>query len=175
MRIVRKFGARRAKFWQARRMLDRFDRQLLDLLQHDAALTADQLSASVSLSSSASARRIRRMRGDGTIARTIALLGRAATAARLKALVLVQLDEHANQAGKSALRQRLLAQSEVQFAYEVTGGHDLIVLFDCASMADFNAVAEAVLVPDPTVRRYETSFVKTEVKFAPFVGMAAGA
>jgi hypothetical protein len=41
-------------------------------------------------------------------------------------------------------------------------------------MADFNAVAEAVLVPDPTVRRYETSFVKTEVKFAPFVGMAAG-
>ena len=155
-------------------MLDRFDRQLLDLLQRDAALTADQLSASVSLSPSAIARRIRRMRGDGTIARTIALLGRAATAARLKALVLVQLDEHANQAGKSALRQRLLAQSEVQFAYEVTGGHDLIVLLDCGSMADFNAVAEAVLVPDPTVRRYETSFVKTEVKFAPFVGMAAG-
>ena len=36
-------------------------------------------------------------------------------------------------------------------------------------MAEFNAVAEAVLVADPTVRRYETSFVKREVKFEPFV------
>ena len=49
------------------------------------------------------------MRGDGTIARTIALLGPAVTATRLKALVSVQLDEHANQAGKAALQRRLLA------------------------------------------------------------------
>jgi hypothetical protein len=39
-------------------------------------------------------------------------------------------------------------------------------------MADFNAVAEAVLVADATVRRYETSFIKAEAKFAPFVAMA---
>jgi Lrp/AsnC family leucine-responsive transcriptional regulator len=155
-------------------MLDRFDRQLLDLLQRDAALTADQLAASVSLSPSAIARRLRRMRADGTIARTIALLAPRATATRLKALVSVQLDEHANQAGKSALRKRLTACPQVQFAYEVTGTVDLFVLFDCASMADFNAVAEAVLVADATVRRYETSFVKAEVKFAPFVGLATG-
>lgn len=153
-------------------MLDRFDRQLLDLLQRDAALTADQLAASVPLSPSAIARRLRRMRGDGTIARTIALLAPGVTATRLKALVSVQLDEHANQAGKAALRRRLTASPHVQFAYEVTGAVDLFVLFDCASMADFNAVAEAVLVADTTVRRYETSFIKAEAKFAPFVGLA---
>ena len=43
------------------------------------------------------------------------------------------------------------------------------MLVDCANMAEFNAFCDAVLVADPTVRRYETSFVKREVKFAPFV------
>jgi hypothetical protein len=36
-------------------------------------------------------------------------------------------------------------------------------------MDEFTDIAEAVLVADATVRRYETSFVKREVKFAPFV------
>ena len=48
-------------------------------------------------------------------------------------------------------------------------GSDLLALVDCVSMAEFNAFCDAVLVADPTVRRYETSFVKREVKFAPFV------
>ena len=152
-------------------MLDNFDLALLNLVQEDDSRTAEALARSVPLSPSAIARRLRRLRADGWIARTIALLSPRLTANRLKALVLVQLSEHADQAGKSALRDRLLAERQVQFAYEVTGAFDLLVLFDCASMADFNLVAEAVLVADSTVRRYETSFVKQEVKFAPLVSI----
>ena len=48
----------------------------------------------------------------------------------------------------------------------------LLLLFDCSGMAEFNSVAEAVLVADPTVRRYETSFAKRELKFAPFVQLS---
>ena len=46
-------------------------------------------------------------------------------------------------------------------------------MFDCASMEEFNEVAERVLTADATVRRYETSFVKREDKFAPFVDLRA--
>jgi Lrp/AsnC family leucine-responsive transcriptional regulator len=56
---------------------------------------------------------------------------------------------------------------------ETTGECDLLALIDCASMAEFNAFCDAVLVADPTVRRYETSFVKREVKFEPFVDLTA--
>ena len=42
-------------------------------------------------------------------------------------------------------------------------------MFDCASMAEFNAATEELLTSSPTVRRYEAHFVKREVKFAPFV------
>jgi DNA-binding Lrp family transcriptional regulator len=55
----------------------------------------------------------------------------------------------------------------------MTGAFDLLVLIDCASMAEFNQVADEVLSADATVRRYETSFVKREVKFAPFVRLGS--
>ena len=155
-------------------MLDRFDLQLLNLVQRDDSRTADSLAAEVPLSPSAIARRLRGLRGDGWIARTIALLAPKLTQNRLRAVVLIQLSEHANLAGKTALQKRLLAADEVQFCYEIAGPHDFIALFDCASMAAFNAAADELLVSSPTVRRYETHFVKREVKFAPFVELAEG-
>ncbi len=154
-------------------MLDRFDLALLNHVQRDDSRTAEQLAHWVPLSPSAIARRLRRLRGEGWIERTIAILSRRLTENRLRALVFVQLNEHADIAGKVALEQRLLDCGEVQLCYEISGTYDFIVLFDCASMAEFNRQAEQLLTTDATVRRYETSFVKREVKFAPFVEMDA--
>lgn len=153
-------------------MPDRFDLQLLNLVQRDDSQTADELASRVALSPSAIARRLRRLRGDGWISRTIALLSPRLTDRRLRAIVLLQLGEHADQRGKTALLTRIGETPQVQFCYEIAGTYDLVLLFDCSSIAEFNHVAEAVLVADSTVRRYETSFVKREVKFAPFVQLS---
>lgn len=150
-------------------MLDRFDLQLLDLLQRDDSRTADSLAAEVPLSSSAIARRLRRLRSESWIARTIALLSPRLTQNRLRAFVFIQLSEHADLQGKAALERRLIATDEVQLCYEIAGQHDLVALFDCANMAEFNAAADDLLASSATVHRYETHFVKREVKFAPFV------
>ncbi|QNM82272.1 Lrp/AsnC family transcriptional regulator [Sphingomonas sabuli] len=153
-------------------MLDRFDLKLLNLVQRDDGRTADSLASDVALSSSAIARRLRRLRRDGWIARTIALLSPRLTARRLRAIVLVQLSEHADHRGIDALVQRLAATPQVQFAVAVAGPHDIVLLIDCGDMEEFTSIADRVLVADPTVRRYETSFVKRELKFAPFVDLA---
>jgi Lrp/AsnC family leucine-responsive transcriptional regulator len=150
-------------------MLDSFDLQLLNLVQRDDGRTADSLAEEVPLSPSAIARRLRRLRAEGWVARTIALLSDRLTERRLRALVFVELAEHADRQGKAALERRLLTSGEVQFCYEVAGQHDFIALFDCGSMAEFNLSAEELLASSPTVRRYETHFVKRQVKFAPFV------
>jgi Lrp/AsnC family leucine-responsive transcriptional regulator len=167
MRRVPKFGS-------VGTMLDRFDLQLLNLVQRNDSRTADSLAEDMSLSPSAIARRLRRLRGDGWIARTIALLSTRLTQNRLRAIVLIQLSEHADRAGKAALERRLLASDEVQFCYEIAGPNDFVALFDCASMAEFNGLADELLASSPTVRRYETHFVKREVKFAPFVALGGG-
>jgi len=154
-------------------MLDAFDLALLNAVQRDDSLTADQLAERVALSPSAIARRLRRLRAEGWIARTIGLLAERLTQHRLRALVFIELAEHANLDGKAALEARLRSEHNVQFCYETTGSCDLLALIDCVSMAEFNAFCDAVLVADPTVRRYETSFVKREDKFAPFVDLTA--
>lgn len=153
-------------------MLDRFDLQLLNLVQSDDSRTADSLAQDVPLSPSAIARRLRRLRAKGWIARTIALISPRLTRSRLRAMVLIQLNEHTDLQGKAALELRLVAADEVQFCYEIAGPHDLIALFDCADMAAFNSAANELLASSATVRRYETHFVKREVKFAPFVELA---
>jgi Lrp/AsnC family transcriptional regulator, leucine-responsive regulatory protein len=154
-------------------MLDQFDFQLLNLVQRDDSRTAHSLTEDVPLSASAIARRLRRLRSEGWIALTIALLTPRLTQKRLRAVVFIQLAEHADLAGKTALERRLNAADEVQFCYETTGAHDMLALLDCANMAEFNELCDRLLVTDSTVRRYETSFVKREVKFAPFVELSA--
>jgi Lrp/AsnC family leucine-responsive transcriptional regulator len=153
-------------------MLDRFDIALLNLVQRDDGRTAESLADEVALSPSAIARRLRRLRAEGVIARTIALLSPRFTERRLRALVLIQLSEHADLRGKNALEKRLIGSPAVQFCYEIAGPHDIVALFDCESMSAFNDAADELLVSSPTVRRYETHFVKREVKFAPFVELS---
>jgi Lrp/AsnC family transcriptional regulator, leucine-responsive regulatory protein len=155
------------------RVLDRFDLALLNEVQRDDGRTAEELAASIPLSPSAIARRLRRLRGDGCIARTIALVAPRLTQNRLRAIVLIQLSEHADLSGKALLQRRLLDSQQVQFCYEIAGPHDLLALFDCAGMPEFNTIADELLASSPTVHRYETHFVKREVKFAPFVHLTA--
>jgi Lrp/AsnC family transcriptional regulator, leucine-responsive regulatory protein len=155
-------------------MLDRFDIALLNVVQRDDGQTAEALAEAIPLSPSAIARRLRRLRADGIIARTIALLSPRLVDRRLRAIVLIQLSEHADLKGKDALEKRLLASPCVQFCYEIAGPHDIIALFDCNSMSAFNDAADELLASSPTVRRYETHFVKREVKFAPFVELSEG-
>ena len=170
---VRKKGALSAKIWHDWHMIDSFDCALLNLVQKDDSRTADDLAESVALSPSAIARRLRRLRKDGWIARSIALLGEKLVERRMRAIVLLQLSEHADQSGKTLLLQRIRAAAQIQFCYELAGSWDLLLLFDCATMAEFNDVAERVLVADSTVRRYETSFVKRQAKFEPFVDLVS--
>ncbi|ANY18785.1 Leucine-responsive regulatory protein [Tsuneonella dongtanensis] len=142
---------------------DAYDRKLLKLLQDDALRSAEDLANDVALSPSAIARRVRRMREDGTI-----VADRAEVSERigpfLSAVVLVQLDRHARQSVDELLR-RLEVRSEVQIILEVAGPYDLLLLVAVKDMDAFNAFADSVLAEDPAMQRYETRFVKRRRKF----------
>lgn len=151
------------------RKLDAFDIQLLNLLQADNLATAEVLAREVALSPSAIARRIRGYRDDGLIAANAAILASELTSDRLRAIVQIQAHEHAEERGIAALRARLAAAREVQLLLNVAGAVDLIALVVTRNMREFNAFADAYFAGDPAVRRYETSFVKAEIKNRPAV------
>lgn len=140
--------------------LDAFDIRLLNLLQADSLATAEELAREVPLSASAVTRRVRRLRAEGWIAADVATLAPRLTARRLRALVRVQVHEHAEERGIAALRAALAAEDSVQMILDVAGADDLAVLVCARDMADYNALAERLFQNDPAVRRYETSFIK---------------
>ena len=150
-------------------MFDSFDLKLLNALQENADRTAEELAEIVALSPSAIARRIRRLRESGAIARTIALVSAEIVDRRLRAIVRLQLHEHEQAAHFNEFRNRLKARDEVQLCLEVSGSDDMLLLVACRDMAEFNAFADAELAAGPMVRRYETSFVKKEIKNQPMV------
>lgn len=151
------------------RKLDRFDIALLNLLQADNLATAETLAQAVPLSGSAIARRVRALREEGLIAADVAILTPALTEDRLRAIVQVQAHEHAEEKGIAALRARLASADEVQLLLNIAGAFDLLVLVVTRNMATFNAFADAYFAADPAVRRYETNFVKSEIKNRPTV------
>ena len=156
------------------RKLDRFDVALLNLLQSDNLATAEALARQVPLSPSAIARRVRSLREGGMIAADLAILAPTLAADRLRAIVQVQVQEHAEEKGIAALRARLAAAPEVQLLLNIAGPVDLLVLVVTRSMNAFNAFADRHFAADPAVRRYETTFVKAEIKNRPVVMLDEG-
>ena len=151
---------------------DTIDLRLLDLLQHNALLTADELAEQVALSPSAIARRVRRLRESGAITGDVAIVSES-VGAFLSAFIHIQLDRHALVAVES-LRRRLCASPHVQLFMEVSGAFDVVLLVTVADMAAFNDFADEILAGDPVVRRYETSFVKRRRKFSLALPLAPG-
>ena len=150
-------------------MFDNFDLKLLNAMQEDADRTAEQLAEIIALSPSAIARRLRRLREEGHIAQTIALLPVAMADRRLRALVNIQLHDHAPAGGLAELKERMRALDQVQLCLEVSGAMDMLLLVASRDMAEFNAFADAELGSNPVVQRYETSFVKKEIKNRPMI------
>lgn len=166
-----KNSARGAKIWHEWPMLDRFDRMLLNLVQLDSGRTADSLAADLPLSPSAIARRLRRHRRNGTIHRTIALLSPKLAQDRLRVIATLQLGDHGDHKAIRALEAKLAASPAVQFAFELAGSIDLVVMLDFSNMHEFNQVFRALIQDDPTVHRFECYFVKREFRFAPFIDL----
>jgi Lrp/AsnC family leucine-responsive transcriptional regulator len=144
--------------------LDRFDVQILNLLQEDSLATSEELAEIVPLSASAIARRVRRLRADKLVIADRAVLAPAFLEGRLQAIVHVALHEHAQHRGLAMLRERLSVAEEVQLCYEISGQADLLLIIVTRNMADFNRFADDMLAGDPLVKRYETSFVKKAIK-----------
>lgn len=151
---------------------DRHDLVLLARLQADALQTAEELAAHVPLSASAIARRVRRMREDGTIRANVAEISEK-IGPFLSAIVDIQLDRHALPDLEKLLR-KLTADPHVQALLEVTGAADLMLLVVVRDMDAYNRFADEILAGDPVVRRYETRFIKKRRKYSTALPIAAG-
>ena len=143
--------------------LDRFDRELLNLVQEDCAQTAESLAAKVPLSPSAIQRRLRRLRDEGVIAREVAVVDAAKVGRPTFFVASLQLEqdrpEHLHRLGSW-----LQAQPAVQQAFYVTGQADFVLVLTAPDTAAYEAFMSKMMIEHPNIKRYTTSVALNVVK-----------
>lgn len=106
--------------------LDRTDAALVDALQEDGRRTVKELAAMVSLSTSATHERLRRLFANGVLSGVHAHPDPAALGIGLQAIIQVHLQHHSRDA-VTAFRDHALSLPEVVAVTHLTGAVDFLV------------------------------------------------
>ena len=143
--------------------LDRFDRQLLNLVQADSAQTAEQLAEHVGLSPSAIQRRLKRLREQGVITRDTAVVDPRAIGRPTFFIVSLEIERERPEL-LSQLREWLTKRVEVQQAFYVTGETDFMIIVTARDTEAFEAMMSRLIEENPNVRRFTTNVVLNLLK-----------
>lgn len=141
--------------------MDRIDRKILALYQHDTRRIAASIGAEVGLSAAAVQRRLKRLRAEGVIAAEIAVLDSKAAGRPITCIVSVRLGGSSAQLEK--FKRQMRAQAEVQQCYHVTGSTDVVMIVTAESMEAYGAFARTWFEA-AHITRYETHVVLDRVK-----------
>jgi len=154
--------------------LDRFDRQLLNLVQVDATRTADQLSELVALSPSAIQRRLRRMKDDGVIVGEVAIIDPRHVGRPTFFIVSLQVERERPEL-LARLRGWLADHDAIQQVFYVTGEADFILVIAARDTEAFELLMAALMADNANVRRFTTNVALGVPKRSLFVPVALDA
>ena len=153
--------------------LDRFDRDILDIVQRNCQLTAEAIAEEVGLSTSAVQRRVKRLREDGIIKAEIAVIDRKASGTPMVFIVGMEI-ERDNYDALAKFRVWAEKQDHVQQVYYVTGAVDLIAIVTARDVEHYDDIAAVIMAENPQIRRMHTNVALRDVKLGLFVPLADG-
>lgn len=147
--------------------LDAVDLRLLRALQEHGRATYDEIAAEVSLSPSATLRRVKRLEESGVIDRYVALLRPERVGLTLTAYLNVRLEKHAASGKRNPMdlfRAAVQAWPEVVECCSLTGDMDYLLRVVVEDMAHYSRFVMDTLLKHPSVQDCKTSFVLDRVK-----------
>ena len=147
--------------------LDAIDRRILRALQTDGRLTYDVLAAQVSLSPSATLRRVKRLEESGVIKGYVALVPPERVGLGLTAYLNVRLEKHSEVHKRNPMdlfRAAVQTWPEVVECAALTGEMDFLLRVVVQDMAHYSRFVLETLLKHPSVEDCKTSFVLDRVK-----------
>lgn len=143
--------------------LDDIDRRLLELLQRNNRLTADELGEKAGISRSSVQRRMQRYRSEGIIEADISVLSAKAVGRPLTFIVEVELERERTDL-LDEFRRSMMALEDVQQCYYVTGHTDFILVVTSQDMATYEEFSRQVFTDNPNIRRFHSNVVVNRLK-----------
>lgn len=143
--------------------LDESDVKLLEVLQKDNRLTADELGELTGKSRSSVQRRLKRLREEGVIEADISVLSPRALGNFMTFIVEVELEVDRTQ-HLDEFRRSMLSLENVQQCYYITGRTDFIVIAVSPDMESYEEFCRQVFTENPNIRRFHSNVVVNRVK-----------
>jgi Lrp/AsnC family transcriptional regulator len=146
------------------RRLDSTDRRILALLQEDATQSVAAVADAVGLSQTPCWRRIQRLRADGVIERTVAILSPEAVGLGLSVFVEIQAQDHSAD-WLAAFARTAGEMPEVLDIFRMAGETDYLLRVAVRDMAHFDDFYRRLVAAVP-MRNVTSRFVMERVKSA---------
>ena len=143
--------------------LDATDKRLLEILQRNNRLSADELGERIGVSRSSVQRRMKRFRDEGIIEADISVLSPKAVGRPMTFIVEVELERERTDL-LDEFRRSMLALDDVQQCYYVTWHTDFILIVTAADMAAYEEFSRQVFTDNPNIRRFHSNVVVNRVK-----------
>lgn len=135
--------------------VDRFDLEILKLVQANNLVPARVVAERVGLSESAVLRRLRQMRSDGTIIADVSVVRPAAVGLPLTIQVLVSLERETRNALDDFIR-KIKKRDEVVQANYVTGEVDFVLTLQLSGMDHYDRFTQEVFHNDKNIKSFKT-------------------
>ncbi len=145
--------------------LDKTDKAILDLLQHDGRLTNSKIASHLSLSESPCWRRLKRLEDDGYICDYQANLDRRKLGLGVVAFVQLTVSEH-DETSTMKFEQIILASEHVLACHNTTGESDFLLQVVARDLDDYSHFVESYLRKLPGVTAIRSSLSLREIKSA---------
>ena len=144
------------------RQLDRTDRRILAILQEDASLAVAEIAARVGLSQTPCWRRIQRLRSDGIIERTVALVRPEAVGLGLTVFIAIEALDHSPE-WLERFTAIVSSRPEVMEVHRMAGDIDYLLRVAVADMAAFDAFYRELIAAIP-LKNVSSHFAMERVK-----------
>ncbi|MDC1386726.1 Lrp/AsnC family transcriptional regulator [Candidatus Thioglobus sp.] len=118
--------------------MDTIDIKLLELLQHNAELTIQELSKEVHLSTTPCWKRINQLKNNGYINKTVSLVNRKRVGANVTAMVSIKVNNH-NQERISIFSKTIQDIPEVIECYRMSGETDYLLKVVVSDIESYDA------------------------------------
>jgi Lrp/AsnC family transcriptional regulator len=142
--------------------VDRTDRKILILLQHDSSLTAEEIGERVGLSKAPCWRRIQRLRESGVIRRTVALLDPKLVNLRTTVFVRVKTSSHSAE-WIDRFAKAIQKIPEVTELHRMSGDVDYLLRIVVPDISGYDAVYKK-MISAVTMFDVSASFVLETIK-----------
>ncbi|WP_374174113.1 Lrp/AsnC family transcriptional regulator [Flavobacterium tructae] len=143
--------------------LDEYDKKILQFMQENNRLTAQELGDLVNLSSSAVQRRLARLRENKIIEADISIIAPSTIGLTITCIVDIILAD-GNSKALEKFKDSMRKCHEVMQCYFVTGTYDFVIIVNTKDMQHYESFAKKWLMDDPNVKHFYTHVIMDKVK-----------